>query len=291
MDIMKLFPQTLLRWLVLCLLSCLAGLGMASDQDVTDATPDEETSAPERARRIPVITYHHHLPQDLKMAGRYRDGSVTNSVESFREQMEWLRKNGYSSLKLEEFEAFIENRSNRSMEKKVLITFDDGYLTTLKFCYPILKEYGFTAVVFLITGRQPALAESRFLPEKLQYIARAQMAPASDVFEWAAHTHNLHSMKLNPSRSDLLVADDGALAEDAALSLAQLGQTRHFCFPFGQYDEQVTERLTHLGFRYFYTTDRGWAQPQQGRKIMISRLNVSPRMTLAGFARLFRDDT
>lgn len=287
---MKFFPQTLLRWIVLFLLSCLAGLGMANEQEITDASSDEESTAPERTRRIPVITYHHHLPLDLKVAGRYRDGSVTNSVESFREQMAWLRENGYSSLTLAEFEAFLDHGADPAMEKKVLITFDDGYLTTLKFCYPILKECGFTAVVFLITGRQPALPEARFLPEKLQYISLAEMASASDVFEWAGHTHNLHSMKRTASRSDLLSADSAVLNEDVALSRALLGQTRHFCFPFGQYDEQVTERLSQLGFRYFYTTENGWTQPQTGNKLMISRLNISPGMTLAGFARLFRDD-
>ena len=66
------------------------------------------------------------------------------SITAFRQQMKWLADNGYRVAKLGD-----QARDPRT----VGIMFDDGYLDTFTNAWPVLKEHGFVATVFLITGR------------------------------------------------------------------------------------------------------------------------------------------
>ena len=239
-------------------------------------------------RGLPVITYHHHLPRKLKEVSRFKDGSVTNTVESFEEQMEWLHENGYASMTLAEFEGYVSGREPRPAGNRVLITFDDGHLSTARYCYGILKRYGFTAVVFLITAKQPERPIEQHKPDLLQYLSRAEMAAQSDVYEYAAHTHNLHSRD-KELRSDLVTKDTETVTKDALVTRSLVGNSEHFCFPFGQYNDSIVELLTDAGFRYFYTTDKGLAYPDPDKSFhLIRRLNVSPRFNIEQFANLIQ---
>jgi peptidoglycan/xylan/chitin deacetylase (PgdA/CDA1 family)/SAM-dependent methyltransferase len=238
------------------------------------------------SRGLPVITYHHHLPLELKETSRFKEGSVTNTVESFEEQMAWLHDNGYSSMSLAEFEDYLAGRDKRPEAKRVLITFDDGHLSVARYCYEILKRYGFTAVVFLITAKQPEKPLDKLDPNILQYVSREEMAAQSDVYEYAAHTHNMHSRD-KELRSNLVTNDALAVKVDALQNRALVGDSQHFCFPFGQYDQKVVDVLVDVGFRYFYTTEKGLAFPAPDKDVhLIQRLNVSPRMNVQQFANL-----
>jgi peptidoglycan/xylan/chitin deacetylase (PgdA/CDA1 family) len=234
---------------------------------------------------LPIITYHHHLPRAMKEASRFREGGVTNTVESFEEQMSWLHENGYSTVTLADFEQYLEGQTGS--HKKVLITFDDGHASLANYCYEILKKYGFTAVVFLITGRQPAKLEN-INPNSLQYVSTEEMLTLSDVFEWAAHTHDLHSVD-EKSISRLVTTESKDVIADATRNRSLTSMTTHFCFPFGQYNQNVIEDLSSIGFKYFYTTDKGYAFPEPNSDIhIIRRLNVSPRMSTSAFAAMVK---
>lgn len=238
------------------------------------------------SRGLPIITYHHHLPSDLKEASRFKSGTVTNTVESFEAQMAWLHENGYQSMTLVEVEDYLSGRDPRPAGKRLLITFDDGHLSTARYCYEILKRYGFTAVVFLITAKQPEKPIEVLEPDLLQYLSREEMAAQSDVYEYAAHTHDLHSRD-EQHRSHLVTKDAQAVTDDVVKCRALVGDSTHFCFPFGQYTESVVDVLVNAGYRYFYTTEKGLAYPEPGKDVyLIKRLNVSPRMDAQQFAEL-----
>ncbi|ALM86450.1 polysaccharide deacetylase family protein [Bordetella sp. N] len=241
-----------------------------------------------KKRGLPILTYHHHLPEALKETSLYRNGTVTNTVESFAEQMAWLHENGYSSVKLAEFEEYMKGEQ-MDIERKVMITFDDGHLSVARYCYGILKRYGFTAVVFLITGYQPELPVAELDPDRLQYVSRMEMFNQTDVYEWAAHTHRMHKRD-EQKVSRLVAADHATLLEDAIKCRQMLDGTEHFCFPFGQYSPQAIDTLVEAGYRYFYSTERGLAYPDPDHDVhVVRRLNVSPWLKLDQFAQLVRE--
>ncbi|MCJ7691048.1 MAG: polysaccharide deacetylase family protein, partial [Clostridiaceae bacterium] len=85
---------------------------------------------------IPVLMYH---------AIGYEKGNTARvPKENFKEQMKYLKDNGYVTLTLDEAYDFFSN--NKPIpEKSVVLTFDDGYVDNYVEALPILKEFGFKA--------------------------------------------------------------------------------------------------------------------------------------------------
>lgn len=90
---------------------------------------------------IPILMYHH--VNELK-------GSFTISPDDFQAQIEYLARKNYQTLFLDEL---IHSLREGKERKKVVITFDDGYLNNWVYAYPILKKYNLKATIFVITSR------------------------------------------------------------------------------------------------------------------------------------------
>jgi peptidoglycan/xylan/chitin deacetylase (PgdA/CDA1 family) len=94
-----------------------------------------------RQRGVIVLTYHRIVGEGPSLSGV--------SVARFNEQMRWIRDNcdpiGPEALKA-------RAGAPRSGRPAVLVTFDDGYRSYCDLAYPVLKQYGIPAVVFLVTG-------------------------------------------------------------------------------------------------------------------------------------------
>jgi peptidoglycan/xylan/chitin deacetylase (PgdA/CDA1 family) len=76
---------------------------------------------------------------------------INTSPKVFARQMRWLRHNGYRTMGLSEMRAAMEG--DQDLSKTVVITFDDGYQDFYTDALPVMKQCGFTATIFLVTGR------------------------------------------------------------------------------------------------------------------------------------------
>ena len=87
-------------------------------------------------RKIPVFVFH--------------------SVEPvlFEKQMSYLDRNGYQTLDADGLFAVLQNKSNVN-ERTVALTFDDASGSFWAVAYPLLKRYGFKAILFVIPGLVP----------------------------------------------------------------------------------------------------------------------------------------
>ena len=91
---------------------------------------------------VPILTYHN-LAEQAK-------GRLVLAAASFREQMRYLKSNGYRVVSLADFVEY--TRLNRQLpQRAVVLTFDDGYRAFKDLAYPVLKELGFTATLFIYT--------------------------------------------------------------------------------------------------------------------------------------------
>ncbi len=90
---------------------------------------------------IPVLMYHHV---------NTLEDSFTISPDDFQAQMEYLARENYQTLFLDEL---INSLKERKEKRKVVLTFDDGYLDNWVYAYPILKKYNLKATIFVITSR------------------------------------------------------------------------------------------------------------------------------------------
>jgi hypothetical protein len=81
---------------------------------------------------------------------------VYHSVEpgQFEAQLRYLAENGYSSLNGKELMERL-SQGDGLEQKKVALTFDDATGSAWTVAYPLLKKYGFCAVLFAIPGLTP----------------------------------------------------------------------------------------------------------------------------------------
>jgi peptidoglycan/xylan/chitin deacetylase (PgdA/CDA1 family) len=94
----------------------------------------------------PILAYHQITKDDLP-----KDPSgFAVSVSQFERQMRYLHDHRHRCLSLMELLPPSGNKPHRQ-GKTFVLTFDDGYEDFLTQAYPILRRYGFTATVFLVT--------------------------------------------------------------------------------------------------------------------------------------------
>jgi peptidoglycan/xylan/chitin deacetylase (PgdA/CDA1 family) len=74
------------------------------------------------------------------------------SVATFESHLRWLAANGFSSVPLSlAGRVFDAGMTEALPARSVVLTFDDGYRDNYDFAWPLLKRYGFTATIFLVS--------------------------------------------------------------------------------------------------------------------------------------------
>ncbi|MCZ4329949.1 polysaccharide deacetylase family protein [Castellaniella denitrificans] len=218
-------------------------------------------------RTVPVLMYHHVTP-----AG----GAINVTPGHFRDQLAWLRDHGYRGLTCEEFAAHLAGAA--APERSVLITFDDGYLDNYVHAWPLLREYGFHAVIFLVTswiGDGPArpCADERgaALPETPDHAECMRRIAAGDAagialrwseiermrvdgqVEFHSHTHTHTRWDKQEGDKNARMVDE--LAQSRASLARHLGEVSdHLCWPQGYFDADYVRIAQSAGFRHLYTT-------------------------------------
>src|SRR5262249_2396162 len=140
------------------------------------------------ARSIPVLLYHG-------------EGATSNMPTSvFVEQMRALKADGWHTITMQQFDAWERGRLQLP-DKSFLLTFDDGRKDTYYQTDPVLRDLGFHAVMFVITGfSMPAdNKDSNF------YLNKTELADMAASGRWELESHgNLdHASYLVQSTTDL----------------------------------------------------------------------------------------
>jgi len=115
------------------------------EEEVLGAQPDGTV-------KIPVLMYHNIAAVPTKGSASYRGLFVSPSM--FKQQMKYLKDNGYKTLTPTEFVEILKSGKNPK-QKSVLITFDDGSRGQYLYAYPVLKKYKMTATFYIIADRSP----------------------------------------------------------------------------------------------------------------------------------------
>ena len=93
---------------------------------------------------IPVLLYHY-------VGAEAPDYPYLNvDTPEFSRQIKELRERGYRSISLADLTAYMRGEPVTLPEKPVLITFDDGYEDNYTQAFPVLKQEGFRAAIFMV---------------------------------------------------------------------------------------------------------------------------------------------
>lgn len=216
---------------------------------------------------VPVLMYHHVTPEG---------GAINVSPDNFRDQLRWLKKNNYHSISSQELADHIKGKP--APKKSILITFDDGYLDNYVYAWPILREFGFKATIFIVTSwigegeaRNSLNSGDAQLPSTPNHDRCKELMASSDYDKFALRWSEIelmrdsgiiefHSHTHTHTRWDKQDVDKNSrMQEELQLSRTTLEQrlgsaSEHLCWPQGYFDDDYVNIANANGFKYLYTT-------------------------------------
>jgi peptidoglycan/xylan/chitin deacetylase (PgdA/CDA1 family) len=163
--------------------------------------------------------------------------------DRFAEQMTWLKRHGLRGVAIGTLVGAMRAGRARGL---VGITFDDGYVNVLEAALPELLRHGFTASMFIISGRLGGLNEWDEGP-------RWPLMSAGQVGELAAAGMEVGSHGATHQR--LAGLDPGQLDPEVSGSKASLGELlgapiRGFAYPYGSMDAAARDAVRQAGYAY-----------------------------------------
>lgn len=173
-----------------------------------------------------IIILEYHRVSDNVDAD---DKRYTISPKELREQLEYLKNNGYETISLREF--ILAKKKKFTLPKKpVVLTFDDGYKDNYENLLPILEEMGMKATVYIVTN---AIGTGEYL----SYEELKEMQDRG--VELGSHTANhIPLTELPPEKQ----AEEIKLSK-LMLEWKGLNTIYTFSYPNGAYDENMTKML------------------------------------------------
>lgn len=224
---------------------------------------------------LPVLLYHR-----VGMFRRGTDSALTISPEKFERQIRWLSRHGYVGIRPSDWLNWC--RGAKALPKKsIMLTFDDAYADVAQYALPILKKYGFSATVFVVTDR---VGGTNAWDEKKGSTTLRCMT-AEQIRQWAAEgiEFGAHSC----THPDLRTLSEAELAEEMRGSAQYLSnllgkRVQSFAYPFGSYS-MAAKKLAEETFDLAFTCDGGlnalYTDP-----FLMHRTMVFPDDTLADLA-------
>jgi peptidoglycan/xylan/chitin deacetylase (PgdA/CDA1 family) len=209
-------------------------------------------------------------------------------VNMLEKHFQLLKRLGYETLTFADL-AEQGMASRLAPDKKhIIITVDDGYKDNYELLFPLLKKYGFKAVIYMVTGEQFNRwdVENPGNPEKrVDLMSPAQIKEMADsgLVEFGGHT--LTHPHLNTLDKD---AQHHEIAENKAQLEQLLGQKlSSFAYPFGSHNQDSKTLAKELDYPFAVATDSGplamHEDPHQ-----IRRIAIFPRTDVFGLWRKIR---
>ena len=98
------------------------------------------------AKSLHILAYHRVLDDDHATFA-FDEAVISATTETFRRQMEFVSRN-FNVISFNQLAGF-EREDRAWPERALIITFDDGYRDNYFNAFPVLREMGFSATIFL----------------------------------------------------------------------------------------------------------------------------------------------
>lgn len=227
---------------------------------------------------LPILMYHKI---GIPPAGSQLK-KLWVSPEQFRRQMKWLKDRGWTSVTLREA-ADHADRATPLPARSVVVSFDDGYDNTYSQAFPILKEFGFKAVVFLVVR---AVGWDNFWhdPSTETRIPMMSWKQAEEMqsagIEFGSHT--MTHPRLSEIESKLVSEELGKSRRIMGEFLNQ--EPVSFAYPYGngQDDPRVRKLVREAGYRWACSVHQGKARPDK-EPLCLRRIFVRGDDTMLDF--------
>jgi peptidoglycan/xylan/chitin deacetylase (PgdA/CDA1 family) len=254
---------------------------------VSAAAESDATMTRDRAPRPLVLAYH-------AVSSTWQTPLAVPEA-TLRAQLEHLRDQGYVGLRLSDAER--HRRNGTLPSRSLVVTFDDGYASTLR-AAPILASLGFPGTVFLVTNfvdtgsplSWPGMSELwRDKAAEELHVMSWDHAAELKTAGWEVGSHTKSHPLLTQVDDDRLRRE---LEESREEIERRLGSCTSVAYPFGVADERVAAAAAAAGYEvgcmltFAHFVDEPFRRPRIGLTTKDARLRLA--IQVSGFGQAIR---
>lgn len=218
-----------------------------------------------RAGFMPIFTYHK-LVKPSEVSSRF-----DFSIDVFRSHIDTLKASGIKCVVPEEL------LSGASVEKSVMITFDDGYESDHDSALPMLASFGFRAVTFItasLVGRPGYLTW-----EKIKELSNAGFSVQSHSFNHRFLSTLGHAELLDELKRSKETIEDRTAVE-----------VKYIAAPGGRFSPAVIEAAAKAGYSGLFNSKPGFTLAQESGILVFNRFVFKNSLTEGRFRAIARKD-
>lgn len=227
---------------------------------------------------MPCLTYHKigPRPRGVRIKGLYV------STRLFTRQLAELAAAGFNTP------AYGLAPTEANSDKTMALSFDDGFQSAFQNALEPLAQHGFRAIQFLVADRIGQFNEW----EAQLGDVREPLMDVVQVKEWLAAGHQIGAHTLTHpflTRVSAREAREQIFASGKKLEDLFGVPVRHFCYPYGDWNDPIRELVREAGYVTACTTDFGLntncTPPLEWRRIMARHRSISIKAIKARLAR------
>ncbi|MCO5316590.1 MAG: polysaccharide deacetylase family protein [Solirubrobacterales bacterium] len=201
---------------------------------------------------VPILMYH----VIGEPAGEVAYPDLYLSTADFRDQVRWLRSNGYTAVTLSQVQdAWFDG--GKLPPRPIVLSFDDGYLGQYLDAMPVLRRAGWAGLLNLkAEGSDLSVRQVRKMIRN----------------GWEVGSHTITHPDLRDLEGEALTRE---VSGSKRMLERKLGvEIENFCYPAGMYDQATIRAVEDAGYRGATTVNPGLAErtmPFELNRIRIDR--------------------
>jgi len=215
---------------------------------------------------IRILMYHQVLPQSIA----YKNDLIV-TVENLEEQLIYI-KNNFKTVFFKDLEA------SKSIENKIILTFDDGYYNNLQYLIPLLERHQLKATIFIPTE----FIQNNLNGEERVYMNFDEIKSLNpDLVEIALHSHshkNFSQMTLSEAEADLLKNIE-------ILEQNEINFTKFLAYPYGKFpkEKEFFKMLDKIGIESAMRIGNNVASYPFKKRFEVNRIDIKYGDSLKAF--------
>jgi len=207
------------------------------------------------------------------------DDRFAVAPEQFAAEMQFLGDQRFDVVSLEE--GYRRLRSPDDLARTIVLTFDDGHRDFLTTAAPVLQQHGFSATLFVVTGRFGDKASWSSSGKTQDLLSRAEVCELkSRGFHLGSHT---------VTHSDLRPLDSAALERELTESRAaivEMGETFvPFAYPGGMFTQRERDAVKRAGYDCAVIVGGRWGNGPETDRFLLKREPVLASDSLDWFKK------
>lgn len=207
------------------------------------------------------------------------------SPQLFEAQLRLLRRQGYIASTSRELRELADR--GRSDERRVFLTFDDGYVDNFTNALPLLREHGLTGMFFVLPGHLdsgraldwPAVEQHRRRHPEVMRSLDWSMAEVMVESGCEIGSHTLRHSHLPATDDDTLHQE---LLDSRRQIIDRLGRCETLAYPFGEWSPRVARAAAAAGYSFAFSLPFG--QQLAASCMSIPRVTIDHRDDLRRFS-------